>query len=369
METETHVILVPFLAFGHMMPFYKLSLVLAKAGIRVSYVSMPRNIQRLIQLPLELLTLVTFVPIPLSALGSNLLPEGAEATVDVTADKIQHLKSASPEYLVGDDQKRVRLSPEDMTSPPCWVSFRSSVAYRHYEAIGTFVRVYEGNASGVIDAERLAKSLRGCRAVAIHSCREFEGEFIDLYGKIIGKPAIPTGLLLPEKPNKTRITAANDGVWSKIFEWLDEQKPKSVVFVGFGSECKLTRDQTYEIASRLESSELPFLWALRKPSWASDDLDALPQEFNRKISGRGKIEILGNPSIEGSLFYARCGSVIETLQFDHCMIVLPLLIDQQLNARLLVEKGLAIEVERGDDGSFNGNDIARCLRKAMISKE
>ncbi|KAL7238951.1 hypothetical protein ACSBR2_004947 [Camellia fascicularis] len=119
---------------------------------------------------------------------------------------------SSPEYLVGDDQKRVRSSPEDMTSPPCWVSFQSLVAYRYYEAIGTFVGVYEGNASGVTDAERLAKSLRGCQAVVIHSCREFEGEFIDLYGKIISKPAIPTGLLLPEKPNKTRIAAANDGV-------------------------------------------------------------------------------------------------------------------------------------------------------------
>ncbi|KAI8023345.1 UDP-glycosyltransferase 91A1 [Camellia lanceoleosa] len=94
METETHIILVSFLAFGHMMPFYELFLVLAKADIRVSYVSTLRNIQRLIQLSPELSTLVTFVPIPLPALGSNLLPEGAEATVDVTTDKIHYLKTA-----------------------------------------------------------------------------------------------------------------------------------------------------------------------------------------------------------------------------------------------------------------------------------
>ncbi|XP_028103205.1 uncharacterized protein LOC114302390 [Camellia sinensis] len=37
---------------------------------------------------------ITFVSILLSALGSNLLLEGAEATVDVTTDKIQHLKAA-----------------------------------------------------------------------------------------------------------------------------------------------------------------------------------------------------------------------------------------------------------------------------------
>ncbi|GMP61369.1 hypothetical protein CsSME_00023864 [Camellia sinensis var. sinensis] len=258
METATYLILVLFVAFGHMMPFYELSLVLAKAGIRVSYVSTPRNIQRLPQFAPELSSLVTFVPIPLLALDSNLIPEGAKVTSDVTADKIQHLKVAfdflkqpfkqfvveqspdwivtdvvchwtvdaaqechvpvvifspftaatkvifgSPEYLVSDGQKRVRSS-EDLMSPPCWVSFRSSVAYRHYEAIGTFAGFYQGNASGVTDVERLAKSVQGCQAVAIRSCREFEGEFIDLYRKIIDKPAIPTGLLLPAKPDKTR---------------------------------------------------------------------------------------------------------------------------------------------------------------------
>ncbi|KAL7238955.1 hypothetical protein ACSBR2_004951 [Camellia fascicularis] len=221
-----------------MMPFYKLSLVLAKAGIRVSYVSTSRNIQRLPELPFELLSLVTFVPIPLPALDSSLLPEGVEATADVTVDKIQHLKIVtdivyhwtvdaawechvptvifspftaatkvffgSLEYLVGDGQKRVRSSPEDLTSPPCWFSFQSSVAYRHYEAIGIFAGFYQGNASGVIDAERLAKSIQGCQVMAIRGCREFEGEFIDLYGKIIGKPVILARLLLLAKPDKTR---------------------------------------------------------------------------------------------------------------------------------------------------------------------
>ncbi|CAL5397596.1 unnamed protein product [Camellia sinensis] len=37
-------------------------------------------------------------------------------------------------------------------------------------------------------------------------------------------------------------------------------------------------------------------------------------------------------------------------------VVLPIVIDQPSNARLLVEKGLAIEVERGEDGSFSGNE-------------
>ncbi|KAI8027066.1 Beta-D-glucosyl crocetin beta-1,6-glucosyltransferase [Camellia lanceoleosa] len=63
------------------------------------------------------------------------------------------------------------------------------------------------------------------------------------------------------------------------------------------------------------------------------------------------------------------GSVIESLQFRHSMVVLLLIIDQGLNARLMMEKGLAIEVERSEDGSFSREDIAKGLKLAMVSKE
>ncbi|KAK3227849.1 hypothetical protein Dsin_007711 [Dipteronia sinensis] len=82
-----------------------------------------------------------------------------------------------------------------------------------------------------------------------------------------------------------------------------------------------------------------------------------------------QLEILGHQSIGGSLFHSGWGSVIETLQFGHCLVVLPLIIDQPLNARLLVDKGLAVEVERREDGSFTRDDIANALRLAMVSEE
>ncbi|THG13938.1 beta-D-glucosyl crocetin beta-1,6-glucosyltransferase-like [Camellia sinensis] len=120
-----------------------------------------------------------------------------------------------------------------------------------------------------------------------------------------------------------------------------------------------------------------FLWALRKPTWAIEDLDSVPIEFTDRTLERGRVsfgrapqrEILEHPSIGGSLFHAGWGSVIETLQFGHSMVVLPLIIDQGLNARLMVEKGLAIEAERSEDGSFSRDDIAKALKLAMVSKE
>ncbi|XP_057967452.1 putative UDP-rhamnose:rhamnosyltransferase 1 [Malania oleifera] len=427
MASQIHVAMVPWLAFGHLIPFLQLSIALAKAGVRVSFVSSPKNIQRLPKFPPHLQHLINLVALPLPAV--DLLPEGAEATTDIPFEKIQYLKIAydllknpfkqfvagalpdwilidfsapwaaevaeesriplvyfsvfstakcaffgPPKYLAGNGRTSVRPSPESMTCPPDWVSFPSKVAYRRHEAIAMHAGVYGENASGITDGERLAKVVQTCQAVAIRTCAEFEGEYLNLHRELIGKPVIPVGLLLPEKTEEKGNT---DVSWSEIFKWLDERKPKSVVFVGFGSECKLSRDQVYEIACGLELSELPFLWALRKPSWAIDDADAQPPEFGRRTKGQGvvcmgwapQMEILAHPSIGGSLFHAGWGSAIEALQFGHCLVVLPFIIDQGLNARLLVEKGLGVEVERGEDGTFGGEDIANSLRMAMVSEE
>lgn len=68
---------------------------------------------------------------------------------------------------------------------------------------------------------------------------------------------------------------------------------------------------------------------------------------------------LSTPSIGGSLFHPGWGSIIETLQHGHSLVVLPFIIDQGLNARQLAAKGLAIEVERNDDESFTREGVAK----------
>ncbi|KAL5792349.1 hypothetical protein ACOSP7_000943 [Xanthoceras sorbifolium] len=428
-EEVLHVVMLPWSAFGHMISFFQLSIALARSGVKVSFVSTPNNIQRLPKPPPDLSNLIHFVELQLPALDNQLLPEGAEATVDIPFDKIQYLKIAydllqhpfeqfvasqspdwiiidmisswvgniaqqhrvslmhfsvfsaatyaffGPEFLVGYGREKLRSSPNSLTSVPKWVDFPSSLAFRSFEAKNVYAGFFENNASGMIDVERCAYALHGCQAVAVRSCPEYEGEYLNLFEKIIGKPVIPVGLLAPE--NARRRDQITDESWIKTFDWLDEQKPSSVVFVGFGSECKLTKDQVYEMAHGLELSGLPFLWALREPDWAADDVDALPWGFGERTHGRGivsigwapQLEILGHQSIGGSLFHSGWGSVIETLQFGHCLVVLPFIIDQPLNARILVEKGLAVEVERREDGSFARDDIAKALRLAMVSEE
>ncbi|KAI9110142.1 hypothetical protein K1719_019183 [Acacia pycnantha] len=430
MVKEIHVVMLPWSAFGHMMPFFQLSIALAKCGVRVSFVSTPRNIERLPKIPSDLASLITLVGLPLPKLPNGDLPEGAEASVDIPFEKMPQLKMAydllqepfqkfvadqtpdwiiiefmshwifdfahelnipvlyfsafsaattsfmgPPEYLTGEAREKVRPTVESLMTPPPWINFPSTVAKKKHEAIPMF-KFFFGSSNGTqySDAERLAKVMKNSQAILLRTCNEFEGPYLDLLKELHGKPVIPTGFLPPEIPERTQI---NGQPWKDIFKWLDDQKPKSVVFVGFGSECKLNKAQVHEIAHGLELSNLPFIWALRKPDWAKDETEVLPAGFGSRTRGRGvvslgwapQMQILSHESIGGSLFHAGWGSMIEMLGFGHSLVLLPVIIDQGLNARLLVEKGLGVEIERAEDGSFSREDITKALNTAMVLEE
>ncbi|RYR65247.1 hypothetical protein Ahy_A03g011199 isoform B [Arachis hypogaea] len=82
----------PWLAFGHMIPYLELAKLIAQNGHKVTFISTPRNINRLPKLPQNLTTLLKYVNLPLPRVDN--LPENVEATTDVTYDVVPYLKKA-----------------------------------------------------------------------------------------------------------------------------------------------------------------------------------------------------------------------------------------------------------------------------------
>ncbi|KGN49089.2 UDP-glycosyltransferase 91A1 [Cucumis sativus] len=421
-DKKLHIVIFPWIAFGHMIPFLELSKLIAQKGHRVSFVSTPKNIDRLpTKLPPHLSSFLRFVKLPFPQI--NDLPPDAEATSDVPYDKVQFLKKAfddlkqpifdflrssdvdwilfdfapywlsqdigptlgiktaffsifTPEFLVfvgpmfGDN----RIKPEDFTVSPHWVPFPTNVVFRHFEIMRIFDSV-AGNITGVSDLYRMKMSAHYSDLVVVRGCPEFGQEWIQLLGDVYGKPIFPVGQL----PTSEYETGDENPAWERIKEWLDKQPKDSVVYVAFGSEAKPSQNELTEIALGLEKSELRFFWVFRTRRGPSDpDPIELPEGFEERTKGRGvvwttwapQLKILRHESMGGFLTHSGWSSVVEAIQSEKALVLLTFLADQGMNARVLEEKKMGYPVPRNElDGSFTRDAVAESLKLVVVEEE
>ncbi|PRQ48450.1 putative soyasaponin III rhamnosyltransferase [Rosa chinensis] len=419
-DIKLHIAMFPWLAFGHMIPYLELAKLIAGKGHKISFISTPRNIDRLPPLRPKLSALITFVKLPLPQ-NPN-LPEGAEATADLPEDQVPHLKNAydclaqpisqflkstNPDWLLFDfapywvpeiaqtlgiptaffsiviatavtflgptspeipaDDRKL---PEDYVVPPKWVPFPATVALRFFEVLRLYKRI-TGDETNVSDLYRFMETLRGCDLIAVRSCSEFEPEWLSLLRVIHGKPVLPVGLL----SNTPKADDENE-TWRSIKDWLDRQNKNTVVYVAFGTEAMPSQEEATEIALGLEKSGSPFFWVLRTKH--GDDAVKLPEGFEERNEGRGvvcrrwapQVKILAHDSVGVFLSHSGWSSVVEALTFGRPLVLLPMSNDQGLNARYFGEKKVGYELRRNDqDGSFTSEAVAESLRMVMEKEE
>ncbi|KAI8029371.1 UDP-glycosyltransferase 91A1 [Camellia lanceoleosa] len=409
-----------------MIPFLKLSKLIAQKGHTVSFISTPKNIDRLPKLPPNLALLINLVKVQLPKVDK--LPENAESTIDLPYDKLKYLKKAydrlqqpitqllqdmAPEWVIYDFVPHWfgpiasklgisrayfsifiaaslcflgpapalmgltpdhRTKPEDFTVPPKWVPFEST--FRLFEINRVFDDVTTGDDENIPATYRVGATIEGCNVLAVRSSHEFEPEWLKLLQEIHQKPVIPVGQLPP-------ILNSGDyddnDEWKAMKEWLDKQSKGSVVYVAFGSEAKPSQAEVTEIALGLEPSKLPFFWALRtRRGLADTDVVELPDGFEDRMKGRGvvwtswvpQLKILSHDSVGGFLSHSAWSSVVEAIQFEKALILLTFLTEQGLNARLLEEKKMGYSVPRDEqDGWFTRDSVAESLRLVMVEIE
>ncbi|KAG6621017.1 hypothetical protein I3843_08G136000 [Carya illinoinensis] len=251
---KLHIAMFPWVAFGHIIPFLELGKLIAQTGHRVSFISTPKNIERLPEIPPDIATSLTLVKLPLPHVEN--LPENAEATMDVPYHLVPYLKiahdglqeplsrfleSSTPDWIIhdfaphwlppiatklgiprvffsifrasslcffgplkGNTDTTARTEPEQFTVPPKWVPFPSKMVFRVFEA-KKLLDNFDENASGVSDWARLVSAASGAEAVAIKTCVEIESEWLKLLSDLYEMDVIPVGLLPPStKKAETR---------------------------------------------------------------------------------------------------------------------------------------------------------------------
>ncbi|XP_010472246.1 PREDICTED: UDP-glycosyltransferase 91A1 [Camelina sativa] len=424
--TKLHVAMLPWLAFGHMVPYFELSKLIAQKGHTVSFISTPRNIDRLLpRLPKNLSSAINFVRLPLPVVGDNKLPEDGEATTDVPFELISYLKiafdglkspvtefleSSKPDWVLQDFAaywlppisrrlgiktgflsafngatlgilkppgfEEYRTCPAGFMKPPKWVPFETPVAFKLFECRyifhGFMAETTEGN---VPDIHRVGGVIDGCDAIFVRSCYEYEAEWLGMIQDLHRKPVIPVGVLPPKPEEKFEDT----DTWLTVKKWLDSRKTKSVVYVAFGSEAKPSQTELNAIALGLELSGLPFFWVLktRRGPWDTEPVE-LPEGFEERTADRGmvwrgwveQLRTLSHASIGLVLTHPGWGTVIEAIRFAKPMAMLVFVYDQGLNARVIEQKKIGYMIPRDEtEGFFTKESVAKSLKLVMEEEE
>ncbi|KAL6520727.1 hypothetical protein OROHE_016908 [Orobanche hederae] len=182
--------------------------------------------------------------------------------------------------------------------------------------------------------------------------------------------SIHVGPLVQEEPEDT-----DDS--TETIQFLDKKDELSVVFVSFGSEYFLSKDEIQEIAYGLELSKLNFIWVVRFPFGENMKLEeALPLGFLDKVGDRGLVmvgwgpqtKILRHSSTGGFISHCGWSSIMESMMFGVPVIAMPMHLDQPFNALVVKEVGVGQEVERDENGRLKREEIAKVIRNVVVEK-
>lgn len=268
-----------------------------------------------------------------------------------------------------------RTSPEDFTIVPDWIPFESDIAYRLHEVMKLIHSVDADIATP--DTVRFGYSIAGCDVVGIRTSPEFEPTWLHLLAnKLYEKTILPIGYLFPHY----LVDDDEESDCILLKKWLDQQKSDSVLYVALGSESILTQNELEELAFGLELCGLPFLLVLRnhEHGLCKNVLEMLPKGFENRVADRGlvhlgwapQMKILSHPSTRGFLTHCGWNSIIEGLGLGRIMVLFPVMNDQGLIARLLVGKGLGVEITRDErDGSLRREAVVKAVQLAMVHKD
>ncbi|KAJ7981536.1 Glycosyltransferase [Quillaja saponaria] len=410
-----HIVMYPWFALGHLIPYLQLSNKLAKKGHKISFF-VPRKTQAKLESFNLYLNLITFIPITVPHVDG--LPLGAETTADVpnslfphimtamdlTENDIEHfLRDLKPSIVFFDfthwmpnltrrlgiksiqyfiispvttgytnsHERQQGIGGSNLTEvqllvPPSGFP-DSSIKLHVHEAREIALRRKWKFGGNVLFYERLYNGLIRSDALGYRTCREIEGPFVDYIGKEFGKPVLLSGIVIPETP-----TSAIDKKWAT---WLGRFKAESVIYCAFGSECILKKEQFQELLLGLEQSGMPFLAALKPPMGFKSVEAALPEGFQERIQGRGIVDggwiqqqlILEHPSIGCFVTHCGRGSLSEALVNQCQLVLLPHEGDHIFNARLMSNNlKIGVEVEKGEeDGLFTKESVCKAVRPVI----
>lgn len=214
-----------------------------------------------------------------------------------------------------------------------------------------------------------------------NTCRVMESHFLDLLTNNKEKQ----WALGPFNP--VALPKEGPGTQShKCLLWLDKQEPNSVLYVSFGTTSSFSEEQIKEMAIGLEQSEQKFVWVLRdadKGNIFTKDSSRkieLPKGFEERVKEKGilvrdwapQLEILSHYSTGGFLSHCGWNSCMESISMGVPIAAWPMHSDQPRNSVLItkiLKIGIVVKEWANRNELVKSNIVKKCVEKLMASKE
>ncbi|CAN6821214.1 unnamed protein product [Brassica oleracea] len=182
----------------------------------------------------------------------------------------------------------------------------------------------------------------------VNSFYELEKTFVDYNNSETPKSWCIGPLCLTDSPKP-------EGAKPDWIHWLDKkgEEGRPVLYVAFGTQAEISNKQLKELALGLEDSKVNFLWVTRK-----DVEEIIGEGFKDRIRETGMIvrdwvdqwEILSHENVKGFLSHCGWNSALESICVGVPLLAWPMMAEQPLNAKMVVEEikvGVRVETQCG----------------------
>ncbi|CBI16423.3 unnamed protein product, partial [Vitis vinifera] len=325
-EGRENIVMFPFMAQGHTIPFLALALhIEKKKGYSITFVSTPLNIKKL-RSAIPPTSSIRLLEIPFCS-SDHGFPPNTENTDVLPYYRIIDFLHASLSLKPAFRELILNLINEQHGCPPLCI----------------IADIFFGWTADV------AKELGVFHAIFTRSGRE-------------------------------------SGITSELCnKWLDAKPANSVLYIAFGSQNTISGSQMKQLAMALEDSGTNFIWVVRPP--LGFDINSefkagewLPEGFEQRIQDQKRgllvhkwapqLEILSHKSVSAFLTHCGWNSVLEALSHGVPLMGWPMAAEQFFNSMLLEKEiGVSVEVARGPTCEVKHEDITKKIELVMNETE
>ncbi|KAM0056006.1 putative 7-deoxyloganetin glucosyltransferase [Helianthus debilis subsp. tardiflorus] len=264
------------------------------------------------------------------------------------------------------------LTDGTLEKPIDWIPGVNNLRYKD---IPSFIRTTDPNDIMFDFMGEEAQNNLNAPAIIFNTFDALEHKVVKAIASKFNYPNIytigPLPLLAKYVPDESPVQSLNSSLWrpdSSCFQWLDQKKEESVIYINYGSITTMTNQHFVEFAWGLANSMQPFLWVVR-PDVTMGDSTSLPEEFLEGIKDRGMLiswcdqeKVLAHPSVGAFLSHCGWNSTTESILEGVPLICWPFFSDQQTNCGFACnEWGIGMEINH----DVKRNEVEVLVREMM----